>query len=355
MNLPPEPFSTVHDFLEDATFQRWVRERRPDDAVFWQHWLDQHPEKRDLYEQAVATLLVLQGKRVDVSNQQLKEKRKEILNQLNLPFTVVKPIWLWGRWAAAAAVVSIIVLWQAGKFDFSPLTDRTKPNKSPQNEVVWKLVKNVTEQPLVVLLPDNSSVLLSAGSQLRYLKQSPNRLREVYLRGEGFFEVAKNPAKPFVVYTTNLTTKVLGTSFQVRAFDREPASYVKVKAGKVSVTPVDSPGRLILLTKNEQLSLETSTDKVVKGRIHPSKENPTAPVNQSFQFEFSPVPDVLAQLESSYHMPIQFDRQLLKNCTFTGQLNDVPFLEKIRLICITIESTFDVVDNHVVIHSHGCS
>ncbi|WP_460978855.1 FecR family protein [Spirosoma knui] len=336
-------------------FQRWVRERRPDDAIFWQHWLDQYPEKRVVYEQAVATLLVLQGKRVDVSNQELNEKKEVILNQLNSPFTVVKPIWQWGRWAAAAAVVSIIMIWQAGKFDFSPLTDRTKPNKSQQNEVIWKLVKNVTGQPLVVLLPDNSSVLLSAGSQLRYLKQSSNKLREVYLRGEGFFEVAKNPAKPFVVYTTNLTTKVLGTSFQVRAFDREPASYVKVKAGKVSVTPVDLPGQSILLTKNEQLSLKTHSDKVIKGPIRLSKEDSSTLVNRSFKFEFSPVPEIFSQLESSYHMPIQFDRHMLKNCTFTGQLNDAPFLEKIRLICLTIESTFEVIDNHVVIHSHGCS
>ena len=54
-------------------------------------------------------------------------------------------------------------------------------------------------------------------------------------------------------------------------------------------------------------------------------------------------------------MPIRYDHKLLENCTFTGQLNDVPFLEKIRLICLTIESTYEIVDNQVIIHSRGCN
>ncbi|WP_332369599.1 DUF4974 domain-containing protein [Spirosoma telluris] len=54
-------------------------------------------------------------------------------------------------------------------------------------------------------------------------------------------------------------------------------------------------------------------------------------------------------------MSIHYDRHLLANCTFTGQLNDVPFLEKIRLICLTTESTFEITDNQLIIHSHGCN
>ncbi|MBD2700081.1 FecR family protein [Spirosoma sp. BT702] len=355
MYPPPEQFSTVDDFLENDAFRAWVWERRPEDQVYWQQWLAQYPEKRDLYEQAVATLLVIQGQRIELSDQQIKDNKDEILAQLSPPTTFVRQLWQWGRWAAAAAVIGIVIWWQSSQSDSGQYVSITERNTPQLKEQEWKIVKNVTGQSLVVLLPDNSSVLLSTGSQLRFHKQDNHKLREVYLQGEGFFEVTKNPAKPFLVYTNSLTTKVLGTSFQVRSFAKETSSFVKVKTGKVSVTPVDAPDQSVLLVKNEQLNLETRTEKVVKHDIVPSKESSSAIINQQFSFEFTPIPDVFAQLESSYHMPIQYDRNMLTNCTFTGQLNDVPFLEKIRLICLTIEATYEIVDNQLIIQSHGCN
>ncbi|WP_420151749.1 FecR family protein [Spirosoma sp.] len=352
-----ENFSTVTDFLENDAFRTWVMERRPEDRVHWQHWLTQHPEKRDLYEQAVATFLVLQGKQLSISDQQVKTKTDEILNQLPEASTVVKPLfnWQWGRWAAAAAVVGLTIYWQLDKPFVRPLAASSNQQAQPLKNIGWKLVKNETAQPLVVLLPDNSSVLLSSGSQIRFHKENTQSLREVYLQGEGFFEVSKNPMKPFIVYTTNLTTKVLGTSFQIRAFAKEAVAFVKVKTGKVTVTPVGSPDKPVSLTLNQQLNLATKTDKIVKQESFASETSQSAIVNQQFTFEYTPVSDIFTQLESSYHMPIRYDRHLLGKCTFTGQLNDAPFLEKIRLICLTIESTFEVVDNQVVIHSRGCN
>ncbi|GAB3960972.1 FecR family protein [Spirosoma harenae] len=357
MNGLPEDLSTVEDFLENDAFRTWLTNGLPEDQLYWKQWLTQHPEKRDLYEQAVATFLVLKGKQPLISDQQVKAKTEELVKQLPDAPTVVKPLinWQWGRWAAAAAVVGLLIYWQVD----NPISRQTavsdKQVEKPVQQADWKLTKNRTSQPLVVLLPDNSSVLLSPGSQLRFHKQNTHALREVFLDGEGFFEVTKNPAKPFIVYTSNLTTKVLGTSFQVRSFGKETVDFVKVKTGNVSVTTVESPTQPVVLKKNEQLRFETKTEKVVKQQLVPSRDKSPAIVDQQFTFEFTPVSDVLTQLEASYHMPIHYDRKLLTNCTFTGQLNDAPFLEKIRLICLTIESTFEVVNNQVVIYSHGCS
>ncbi|GAB3687770.1 FecR family protein [Spirosoma flavus] len=355
MYPPPEQFSTVEDFLENDAFRAWVKERRPEDQAYWQQWLAQNPDKRDLYEQAVATLLVIQGKQLELSDLQKRDSSERILDHLSTHTTFVRQLWQWGRWAAAAAVIGVVVWWQTDQVNSSQYVPATERYVIQQNDQEWKIVKNVTGQSLVVLLPDNSSVLLSTGSQIRFHKQDNHNLREVYLQGEGFFEVAKNPAKPFLVYTSSLTTKVLGTSFQVRSFAKESSAVVKVKTGRVSVTPVDSPDQTVLLVKDEQLNLETRTEKVVKREIVTSKESSSAIINQQFSFEFTPVPDVFDQLESSYHMPIQYDRQLLTNCTFTGQLNDVPFLEKIRLICLTIEAKFEIVNNQLIIQSHGCN
>ncbi|WP_080055534.1 FecR family protein [Spirosoma aerolatum] len=357
MDHLPDNLSTVEDFLDNDAFRAWVLERQPDDRVRWQTWLAQHPEKRELYEQAVITLLTLQGKTIELSDQQVQAKTAEIIDQMPNTFTVTRPLpgWHWGRWASAAAVIGLLIWFQLGRSSVNPLTKTSEPAKQPIADKEWKIVKNVTGQSLVVLLPDNSSVLLSTGSELRFRKQTSYALREVYLQGEGFFEVAKNPAKPFIVYTTNLTTKVLGTSFQVHSFDKETTAYVKVKTGKVTVTPTNSPDKPIFLTVNQELKLGSATKQLIKHDHFVSEEGATTIVSQQFTYNYTPIPAVFDQLEASYHMPIHYDRQLLRDCTFTGQLNDVPFLEKIRLICLATESTYEVVDNQILIHSSGCS
>lgn len=219
----------------------------------------------------------------------------------------------------------------------------------------WTLVSNDTQQPMMILLPDNSSVVLSKGSSLRFSKKENSTKREVFLQGEGFFEVTKNPQSPFFVYTNNLTTKVLGTSFQIRSFANEAIALVKVKSGKVAVTSLVSPNKPTLLTEHQQLSIEAKTNEVIRKEHSQAEGNPSAIVNQQFTYEFTNVPEVLNQLKEAYNMPIEYDKDKLQSCTFTGQLNDVPFIEKIRLICLTIESTYEIVDNKVIIHSRGCN
>ncbi|WP_018619157.1 FecR family protein [Spirosoma luteum] len=357
MDLLPENATTVEDFIGNAAFRLWVTERRPKDRQLWNRWLAQNPEKRELYEQAVATFLLIQGKKITLSDQQVNDRTASILDRLPDAYIVRKPFinWQWGRWVAAAAVISLVVWWQSGNLILAPFTKTNEPVVQTPPEAEWTTVRNVTEQALVVLLPDKSSVLLSTNSQLRFRKQASHALREVYLQGDGFFEVTKDPGKPFIVYTASLTTKVLGTSFQVHSSDQDKTAYVKVKTGKVTVTPVNAPDKAVVLNVNEALKLGSTAGKGVKSADFLSDENPSAIIARPFVFSYTAVPEIFDQLEASYHMPIHYDRSLLSRCTFTGKLDGVPFLEKIQLICLAIESSYEVVDNKVVIQSLGCN
>lgn len=356
MALIPDNLITVEDFLGNAAFRSWVTERRPADRRLWSRWLAQHPEKREVYEQAVATLLLIQGEEITQSDQQVADRTASILDQLPDAYIARKPFinWQWGRWAAAAAVISLVLWWQSGNFTLAPFSGTNGQAAQNPDDAEWTTVRNTTGQALVVLLPDNSSVVLATNSQLRFRKETSHPLREVYLQGDGFFEVTKDPGKPFIVYTASLTTKVLGTSFQVHSSDQDKTAFVKVKTGKVTVTPVNAPDKTVVLTVNEELELGATTEQGVKSADFLSDENPSALIARQFSYDYTAVPDVFDQLEASYHMPIQYDRSLLGHCTFTGKLDGVPFLEKIQLICLAIESTYEVVDNKVVIQSRGC-
>lgn len=360
MGLPTGDVSTVEDFLKNDAFRTWVTERRSEDQLVWERWLSEHPEKTDLYEQAVAVFLTLQGRTTPLSDQEVKDKTRQILDQIQEADTPVRPLssWHWGRWVAAASVLFVLVWWQAGKPTLRSMAGLGTAKTPALSAGKWKIVRNVADGVVTVLLPEQSSVLLSANSQIRFRMGPGDTLREVYLQGEGFFEVAKNPAKPFIVYTNRLTTRVTGTSFQVRSFANESNAFVKVKTGNVSVTPVSAPGasrQPVLLAVNQQVSLDAQTETIEKKANRPAETGSSDIVTHRFKFDFTPVPEVLAQLETTYHMPIIYDRELLKNCTFTGQLDDVPFTEKIRLVCQTIESSFNVVNNQIVIQSAGCN
>lgn len=357
MDLPPDSFSTLEDFLDNAAFRAWVFQKRPQDRLFWQQWLADYPEKRELYEQAVAALLAIQGEQIVISAQEIRDQKATILSRSSSPFSVHRPstIGQWGRWLTAAAVFILVIWWQSGNRLLTLFTNPGTQLNQVVDDPIWQTVRNGSSQPLVVLLPDNSSVLLSAGSQLRFQKRTDHPLREVYLQGEGFFEVKKNPAKPFLVYTASLTTKVLGTSFQVRSFKGESTAFVKVKTGRVEVSMGKAQAKPILLTVNEELEVKPKTKQFIKHARFLADENPSTILAQEFTFNYTAVPEILSQLEASYHMPIRYDPALLNQCTFTGRLDDIPFLEKIRLICLTIDSTFEVVDNQVVIHSLGCN
>lgn len=355
MSRPSEELSTVEDFLRDAAFRIWVLERRPEDRTYWLGWLARHPDKRDVYEQAVATFLVIQGEVVSVSDDELKAKTEAIVARLSDPPARIRPLWSqqWTRWAAVLALASLVAWWQLPAL--GPLATRSKQPAPQVRDEEWQLVKNETNKPLMSLLPDGSSVLLAEGSSLRFRKQPKATVREVYFQGDGFFEVAKNPAKPFIVYTNNVVTRVVGTSFQVRSFEKESSAFVRVKTGNVIVAPVSAPDKPVSLTVNEVFTLKPANKSIKPHKNRSSEIDISSLTTQQFSFSYVPVSAVLDQLEKSYHIPIQYDRDRLKNCTFTGQLDDVPFREKIRLICLATESTFDLTDQQVSIHSRGCN
>ena len=87
----------------------------------------------------------------------------------------------------------------------------------------------------VITLSDGSSVILQPNSKLSYPKIFTGNERKVYLSGEGFFEISKNRKKPFFVYANEIVTKVVGTSFRVKAYPDQPDVEVIVRTGKVKV------------------------------------------------------------------------------------------------------------------------
>lgn len=125
--------------------------------------------------------------------------------------------------------------------------------------------QNVKGTRSSIILSDGSKVWLNADSKLEYTAHFEGNTREVCLSGEAFFEVAKNPQKPFIIHLAKGVIRVLGTSFNVRAYDNEKVVETSVATGKVAFIPkYDSrkKGDTIFITPNNKVSFQFEKESV---------------------------------------------------------------------------------------------
>lgn len=122
-----------------------------------------------------------------------------------------------------------------------------------------------------IVLPDSSVVWLNAASRIRVQSVFSGPRRELYLdEGEAFFEVQKNPEKPFVVHTAGLDVSVLGTSFNVHSYQAAPEVTVTVSTGRVSVN--DEQRSLAALTPNQQLRYDRRSKTWTQRQVDAGQE-----------------------------------------------------------------------------------
>ncbi|HXO74455.1 MAG TPA: FecR domain-containing protein, partial [Puia sp.] len=128
-------------------------------------------------------------------------------------------------------------------------------------------------------LPDGTHVWLNAGSRLTYDKTYGVQLREVSLTGEALFDVAHNTAKPFVIHTTRVDIKVLGTRFNVKSYPTDKTTEATLLRGSIEVSIKARPDEKIILKPNEKLVI-ANDDSALHRNLSPHPEK-TSKANES--------------------------------------------------------------------------
>lgn len=145
------------------------------------------------------------------------------------------------RWLGYAAAACILIPLLVSIFP----PKRGRDNSGP--EIVMKETVSPAGQRASITLPDNSVVTLGPGSRLKYPESFAGNKREITLEGEAFFEVTKNPLKPFIVHAGSVQTRVLGTSFKIDALAGNPV-VVSLVTGKVRVSHTSKGKEEVLTT-----------------------------------------------------------------------------------------------------------
>lgn len=260
------------------------------------------------------------------------------------------------RWAAS---LGLLALGMGGLLPYARHWQAAAPTATTTDHG-WTRHRNTTQQVQLLQLPDASRVTLQPGSSLRYTTALAGPRREVYLEGEAFFQVHKNPQRPFLVFTNQVVTTVLGTSFDVKAYPGQAQALVAVREGKVAVQPRETaqldvtpthPAKLgVLLLPNQQVVYSVASRRLRKELV----DKPVVLVPQAFEFEERPVAEVFAALEKAYGVPIHYDQQKLAGCTVSITFYDEPLFEKLGLLCRSLGAYYTLADTQITIHSTGC-
>lgn len=153
--------------------------------------------------------------------------------------------------AVAASIIVLVGLWLV--FQTSQETSTTDPPGVVLHEI-FTLPKSIREASL----PDGSVIHLNEGSKISYSDAFNTNLREVWLTGEAFFDVAKNKHKPFIIHAGKVNIKVTGTSFNVRSYQDEQQVETSLIHGSIEVTTDDEPGKKYMLVPNQKLIIPLS-------------------------------------------------------------------------------------------------
>lgn len=194
-------------------------------------------------------------------------------------------------------------------------------------------------------LADGSVVWLNSDSELKFPPAFNNKQRKVFLKGEAFFDVARNPSLPFVVEIGGMEVKVLGTRFNVNAYREDGVFQTTLVDGKVEVRDLQN-NRRVVLVPDQQARLKDG-----QLFVHPVDASVyTAWIEGKFYFESESLLEIVAQLERWYDVEFFFTREELKYYEFTGVIRRDYAAERILdIIAKTTNVKFDIKGRTIMV------
>ena len=311
-----------------------------------QTWAEGHPERMRFVEET-HQIWTLSEQYLQQASPDTEAAWQRLQQRLNLSAKGPTMPWRWiGLGLVLVSIVGGLIWWASSSKPLPP------PTPAPQTEPIFANLETQQGERKIVVLPDGSKVTLNGGSTLRYDQRfEPRRLE---LSGEAYFEVVPDVAQPFSVETGQTRTTVLGTSFNVRAYQGE-STEVAVLTGKVSVQSKQptAPVRVVLPG-------EVATHAIGAERIEVEEQptdNALAWQTQALVFENQPLRVVMRDVERYFGVTIKGDQKLL-NCRYTGTFKQPTLEEVLQTIAfafpngIRVQASDD--QQHYQLEGKGC-
>ncbi|MHA4806894.1 FecR family protein [Flavitalea flava] len=334
-------YKNAEDFLADESFIQYCLRSDEQTVKYWEQWAAVHPGQVSEMDRARGMYFILNG---NITDEIFEQERAEFVTSFDeviheqddagqitlLPSYSLLKRWLLGT-AAAAAIAGGIWLGIGRR-------PSARPALLASNNLLSQESKRGERKSFQ--LSDGTQVTLNAGSTLTISADFGRSDRNVVLHGEAFFDVTHDKNHPFVIHTSCMDVKVLGTVFNVRAYDNDPQSETSLISGSVEVTLTARGNHKVILHPKEKIiyQQDNSSDSSVKQaapgtNLSPSPIykvaalthlpadtaiNEVSWLDNSLAFNQEKLSDIVRQLERWYNVSIEFKNTEIMAYRYTG-------------------------------------
>lgn len=234
--------------------------------------------------------------------------------------------------AAAAALFALLGFWAFNTLMLTTTTVTTAANE----------IKKIS-------LPDGSTVWLHEYSELSYSNKLSGSKRNLSLKGLAFFDVKRDEQRPFIISTPKGEVRVLGTSFEINAFEKDTFERVTVKTGKVKFE--NKSGEALELTANEE-GIFTKSGNVTETLV--DANDLVSWHTNKLTFNNETMDKVANKIARYYHVKVKFNNQDIANCHFTGSFENPKMNQVLDAISKALQITYVQQGNNITFSGPGC-
>jgi ferric-dicitrate binding protein FerR (iron transport regulator) len=269
---------------------------------------------------------------------------------------------------AAIVILSVGMTWFAKDNFISKDYKAKAENESDANNEITVSYGSKSK----VILPDGSVVQLNSGSTLLYPARFDRFTRNVYIEGEAFFDVKKDPNHPFLVKTKDITIKVLGTKFNVKSYADEKTVQTTLVTGSIEIysnhNEITDKNRLLILKPNQQVTFEKTKAEVVstEQKGSPDETNTELCKHLTLHSEIDVAPviswkdnrlifrddrfsDLSKKLERWYDVEIEIKDNELADALFSGIFVKETIEQALNALKLATPFKYQMKRNHIII------
>ncbi len=326
----------IADLLADESFINYCKKSSPEDVAFWENYIIENPDRRLLIEYANEKFVQLFNALADAD---LEEQVTRLQNRLNStePAPVVKMEGFEKK--KSSHILPMLLKWSVAVVLLVAVLFTVKYYNNGRNKS-FKIFVAAYGERKNIQLPDGSNVTLNAGSKIEIHEGFGISTRDVYLKGEAFFDVKHNAKLPFIVHTPAMDVKAVGTAFNVKAYVDEMITETSLIRGLVEITLKESDNKVMLLYPNQKIKWEHPVSKANDTNAVAAKKRINLIINDSLVkqlqltdygnikevgwkenkliFEDELFGNIATLLERWYGVKIEFKDDVIRDYRFTG-------------------------------------
>jgi transmembrane sensor len=347
----------AEDFASDDFFISWVNGSDPNARAFWESFLKNNPDKAFAIEEAKKMIDLLQFREDELTEEDIASMRSNILATIHegdniktiRPKSKAGKVLFALRWAA---IITLPLALLAAVYLL--LNEQARQSQLATRDSAIETRLNPRGQRSVLLLPDGSKVWLNADSNLDFSKDfNTSSTREVFLKGEAYFDVVRNPNKPFIVRTSAISIRVLGTAFNVKSYDEDRTIETTLVHGKVSISKIGATreDEQLILAPNQRAVFRKSSNTINVEQV--AAERNTAWRFEKLVFDETPFYDVIARLERWYDVKIHVGEQEL-SCRLTAEIEHEKLEDVLKLLEVSHNIKWQINGKEVFISGSFC-